>query len=401
MKLYQKVLFIGARGEYQNMPFEILGNGQVGYTIKQVGDPNNYDDVGQTFPAVEYYCLANNGQTWYFAVNDEEVYYCRQLQTEEIVELKTKMEAEDFSIQSFLEGKYKTSLVESGSGILNKAEGRAMKDSREFAKFEYLDFKVDGKSYSVDIFPDGYEEWFETIWIPNNKLTKIFKDSLRLQNREVAKIFETANLWKNIGIICFVAAGLICGTAVILATQVKEIYNQQKEISTAKNSEIVFENIQTQEINKIYSLETESSLTSNRGISLNLTLLNEQNETVSSSIQEFTNTSDEIKQKYSTDFYPDKKEKFKLLVKVNDYGAIGTTENSSSSTETTQNDSEEVEKTDNSPKITISTKLFKDSVIWLNWIFSAIVAILAGIGALVYKVVIERKAWLENPGKTG
>jgi hypothetical protein len=413
MQLYQKVLFVGAKGEYENMPFEVLGNGQVDYTIKQVGNPNNYDDVGGTFPAVEYYCLANNGQTWYFAVSDNEVYYCRQLEKDEIDKLKIEMQAEEFSVQSFLGGKYNTSLVEYGLGKLNKAEGRALKDSREFAEFEYLDFKVGQKSYSIDIFPDNYEEWFETIWVPNNKLTEIFKDSLRLGNHEVGKIFETAKLWKNIGIGCFVVAGLILTVAIILATQTKQIYSQKKEISTAKDSEIIFEDIEIREINKIYTLENEVSLPSNQGISLNLTLLNQKDEVVSSSIQEFTNASGENKQKFNTDFFPDKKEKFKLLVKVNDYGVVGsnTSSSSSSSSSITSSNSDqnnldttsedETEIPDNSPKISITIRLFKDSVMWLGWIFAIIIVILTGIGALVYKIILERKAWLENPRATG
>jgi len=91
MEFHRKVLFVGARGTWQGMPFEILGHGWVKYTVNKVGFWQDQSDVGSTFSTREYYCLANNGQTWYFAVSSEEVYYCRQLSSEEVELLKQKM----------------------------------------------------------------------------------------------------------------------------------------------------------------------------------------------------------------------------------------------------------------------------------------------------------------------
>ncbi len=77
------------------MPFEVLGNGRVNYTIKKVGDLNNGDDVGKTFGTTEYYCLANNGQTWYFAIAQDEVYYCRQI--DPTIDLRSILTSSNFS----------------------------------------------------------------------------------------------------------------------------------------------------------------------------------------------------------------------------------------------------------------------------------------------------------------
>lgn len=414
MSYYQNFLFVGARGEYQNMPFEVLGNGQVDYTIKKAGTLDEQDSVGHTFPAIEYYCLANNGQTWYFAVSDDEVYYCRQLQKDEIDNLKVEMGAETFLVDSFLNNQYKISLVEYGLGKLNKAEGRALKDSREFAEFEYLDFKMGQKSYSIDIFPDNYQEWFETIWIPNNKLSEIFKDSLRLQNPEVKNIFETAKLWRNIGISAFVVAGLVLCVPIGLATQTKQIYDQKKELISLKDSEVIFENIQVYQPNKQHSLQTKIELPTNQGISLNFSLLDQSNQIISSGDQEYLNTTSDNTQTISTDFFPDKKDTFSLLVRVNDYGAVGSSTSSASNSissasssnfaprvvDTVSSATTETATTAIPTKINLSVKVFEGSVGWFGWIFSSIFLILIGVGCLVYNNFLKGKAWLLNPKST-
>ena len=386
MELYQKVLFIGARGEYLDMPFEILGSGQVGYTVKAVGDHNNSDDVGSTFPAVEYYCLANNGQTWYFAVSDNEVYYCRQLDSSQILQLKDEMSAADFTVQGFLNGDYNASLVEYGEGKLNKAEGRAKRDFREFSQFSYLDFKVGQKSYSLDIFPDNYEEWFETIWIPKNQLTTIFKDSLGLDSQQAKEILKLAQTWKKIGIACFIAAGLIILTALILAFQTKKVYEQKSEISTEQNSEIIFENIKIDQVNKMYNLEVETALPANQGISLNFSIVDDKNNVVSISDQEYVNSSAQNNQKVAADFFPDKTQVYKLLIKVNDYGQVGSLNTDTTTTETSSTEN-------NLPDIPITIRVFKDAISITSWAISAILVSLIGVGSLVYKAYLEGKTW--------
>ena len=385
MQLYQKVLFIGARGEYLDMPFEILGSGQVGYTVQTVGDHDNSDDIGSTFPAVEYYCLANNGQTWYFAVSDHEVYYCRQLDATQIQQLKDEMSAPDFTVESFLNGSYNASLVEYGSGKLNKAEGRAKRDFREFSEFSYLDFKVGQKSYSLDIFPDEYQEWFETIWVPKSQLTKIFKDSLGLDSPQAKETLKLAQIWKKIGIACFVAAGLIVLTALILAFQTKKVYEQKNQISSEQNSEIVFENIKIDQANKMYNLEVETALPTNQGISLNFSILDDKDNVVSISDQEYVNSSDQNNQKVSSDFYPDKTEVYKLLIKVNDYGQVGSLSTDTTTTETTTES--------DLPDIPITIRVFKDAISITSWSISAILVSLIGVGCLVYKYNLEGKTW--------
>jgi len=54
MELHRKVLFVGARGKWQGMPFEILGNGWVKYTVNKVGLWQDQSDVGSTFSTREY-----------------------------------------------------------------------------------------------------------------------------------------------------------------------------------------------------------------------------------------------------------------------------------------------------------------------------------------------------------
>lgn len=386
MQLYQKVLFIGARGEYLDMPFEILGSGQVGYTVKQVGNADNYDDIGSTFPAVEYYCLANNGQTWYFAVSDNEVYYCRQLDSAQILQLKAEMSAADFTVQSFLNGDYNASLVEYGEGKLNKAEGRAKRDFREFSQFSYLDFNVGQKSYSLDIFPDNYEEWFETIWISKNQLTTIFKESLGLDSPQAKETLKLAQTWKKIGIFFFISATLIILTAVILAFQTKKVYERKNEISTEQNSEIVFENIKIDQVNKMYNLEVETALPANQGISLNFSIVDDKNNVVSISDQEYVNSSAQNSQKVSSDFFPDKTEVYKVLIKVNDYGQVGSL--------STDNTTAEVAQVENDlPDIPITIRVYKDAVSITGWAISAILVALMGVGCFVYKVILEGKTW--------
>jgi hypothetical protein len=270
------------------------------------------------------------------------------------------------------------------------------------------------KSYSVDIFPDNYQEWFETIWIPNNKLSEIFKESLRLQNPDVKNIFETAKLWKNIGISAFVVAGLVLCVPIGLATQTKQIYDQKKELISLKDSEVIFENIQIYQPNKQHSLQTKIELPRDQGISLNFSLLDQNGQIISSGDQEYLNTTSENTQTISTDFFPDKKDIFSLLVRVNDYGAVGSStssvSNSTSSTSsssvpakvvnTSSNTTTEPTMTTIPTKINLSVKVFEGSVGWFGWIFSSIFLILIGVGCLVYNNILKGKAWLVNPKST-
>ena len=206
MARYSNLLFIGARGHYRDDSFEILGRGDVGYTITEVADPEDRDDIGQTFYAHEYYCLTNRGETWYLNLDDEEVYYVetpspRELQQAGLTQFAEKLDHNfvikpDTPTPSFAEFKDALNLnphlhlVEGGIGRLEGGEGRAAKDNRLWNYFVYFDFHYKYQNYSVDLFPDGSVEWFRLEKMPKQRLPYIFKDTLRLQSRENTKLLR-------------------------------------------------------------------------------------------------------------------------------------------------------------------------------------------------------------------
>ena len=206
MARYSNLLFIGARGEYKDDKFEILGRGDTAHTITEVADPEDYDDIGQTFSSHEYYCLTNRGETWYLSLDDEEVYYVetpspRELQQAGLTQFAEKLQhpfviGPETGTPSFAEFKEELNLnshlhlVEGGIGRLQGGEGRAAKDNRLWNYFVYFDFHYKYQNYSVDLFPDGSVEWFRLEKMSKQKLPYIFKDTLRLQSRENTKLLR-------------------------------------------------------------------------------------------------------------------------------------------------------------------------------------------------------------------
>lgn len=200
MARYSNLLFIGARGHYKDDSFEILGRGDLAHTLTEVADPEDSDDIGQTFYSHEYYCLTNRGETWYLNLDDEEVYYVetpspRELQQAGLTQFAEKLthpflinpQAPTPTFEAFRDTlglSASLHLIEGGVGRLQGGEGRAAKDGRLWNYFIYFDFHYRYQNYSVDLFPDGSVEWFRLQKLPKNKLPYIFKDSLRLQNRE-------------------------------------------------------------------------------------------------------------------------------------------------------------------------------------------------------------------------
>jgi len=410
MYKHKQTLFIGARGNYNKIPFEVVGSGQVDYSIKQVGNPDNFDDIGSTFPAVEYYCIANNKESWYFAVSDDQVYYCKPLDQENIKYLKNIItDNNEFSLDYFTSSN-KLNLVEYGTGKLNKSEGRANNDFRQFANFEYYDFTINGVSYSVDIFPDGTEEWFETVWIPGGKLVDIFKESLRLNNPKVKEYLDLVKTWRNIAILSFVGAFLVFIAPFILESRKTEIYSKTQTFTASIDQEILFSDINIENPKNLHSINSNISILSGNGVSLEFTVLNQNNNQLSTNIQEYTASSDSGEKL----FFPDKKDKLSILVRINDYGKLGMIQNTAN-TEQIQTENNllqeclvlnekypekcsELGKTLESQKasndtITLAIKIYKNAVPWVYFNTSVFICILIGIFCLVMAVETERKIW--------
>ncbi len=314
MAIYKNTLFVGAKGIYKNLPFEVLGSGTVDYVLS-----------GGTYPAVEFYCLANNGQTWYFAVNDEEVYYCRELEKLEIQNLLSSLNPDQNynSIPELLSNSKNVVIEEFGKGKLKKAEGRAKNDVSNFSEFEYYDLKIGSKSYSLDIFPDQKEGWFETIWVSSSELTKIFKQSLRLENKEADSIFGLAKIWQNLAVASIIIALLVLVNLFITNQNTKEIYSSEREINTKPNTQIVFDKFVITKIKKAYTLKIEANLPDDYGVSLNIGFLDNNNQIASSSNQEFFRTGSSNEQVFSNVFYPTQELDYSPVVKINDYSKVG------------------------------------------------------------------------------
>ena len=323
MELHRKVLFVGARGTWQGMPFEILGNGWVKYTVNKVGLWQDQSDVGSTFSTREYYCLANNGQTWYFAVSSDEVYYCRQLSTEEIESLKKTIRFDpNKSLSDNLENNFWVLLEEVGTGLLTKAEGRALPDLRRYNNFVYYDFKVLNKSYSVDIFNDSEAEWFEVVWIPQDKLTEIFADSLRLLNPKSASHLQLAKLWWLVSLASIVALAIVLVFILVQSSQNVKIYDQTLNLPLVIGSEVVFKDIVIDTNSQAYEFTLSSNLPADFGLSLSTTFLDSRKQISSSGNVELVNAPD-FGRTHSNSFYASKQEAYSLIVRLDDFGKVG------------------------------------------------------------------------------
>lgn len=316
MAIYKNTLFVGAKGIYKNLPFEVLGSGTVDYVLSS-----------GTYPAVEFYCLANNGETWYFAVNDEEVYYCRELEKLEIQNLLSTLKLNSnrnySSNLELLSNSNNVVIEEFGKGKLRKAEGRAKNDVSNFSEFEYYDLKIGGKSYSLDIFPDQKEEWFETVWVSGGELTKIFKQSLRLENKEADSIFGLAKIWQILMIGSIIIALFVLINLFITNQNIKEIYSSEREINAKPNTEMTFDKIEISKKNKSHTIKIEADLPNDYGVSLNIGFLDKNNQITSSSNQEFFRTNSSNEQVFSNVFYPTQELYYSPVVKINDYSKVG------------------------------------------------------------------------------
>jgi len=201
---YQNFLFVGSRGEYDGVDFEVLGHGSVDYTLQYTQWAEDSHEVGQEYQTQEYYCLANTGEIWYFSIQSEEVYLCRQLDSEAIKKLE---------VQSLV-------LDESGMGVLNEYKGRALLDYLQYNSFQYFDYSRGSQFYSKDVFEkDGKQEieWFWTTKIDPNKLPEIFRKTLELDNPKIAQLLKQKADWNRLFWVALVSLiGLIIGYIIVV-----------------------------------------------------------------------------------------------------------------------------------------------------------------------------------------
>jgi hypothetical protein len=382
MKMNQKLFFIGAKGEYNNMPFEILGNGQVDYTIKSVNNPEDSDDIGKSFLAIEHYCLANNGQTWYFAISDDEVYYCRQLNETEVFDLKQKINyTENNKETSQKVDLGKANLIESGVGKLKIAEGRAKRDFYDFGTFDYYDFKFENKSYSLDVFLDDKKEWFETIWIPQSQLTTIFLQSLRLDNPKVKSLIESSKIWQNLSIFGAILSILIFFVAIFLNFQKQVIFDQTKQISIQKGSEVAFDSIDIKDKNQLFSIKLSTKLPRDQGINLDIIFLDKNDKLIANTSEEFNSAQENSKTRFENLFYVKDPVFYRPIIKVVDYGKVGEIQ-------------EIPDKNSNSQEqIDLKLEIIKGGIIWQYWLFAIIICLAVSFICYQQKLLLNKKAW--------
>ncbi len=336
MELYRKVLFVGARGKWQGMPFEILGNGLVKYKVTKAGFWQDKSDIGSTFSTREYYCLANNGQTWYFAVSNDEVYYCRQLSVEEVESLKKRIKFNpNRSLADNLENNFWVYLEEVGTGVLTKAEGRALPDLRRYNNFVYYDFKVSGKSYSVDIFNDSEAEWFEVVWIPQEKLTDIFADSLRLFNPKSDYHLQLAKLWRLVALVSSWVLAVIIVFVFVISSENVKIYDQTQNLALVSGSELVFKDIVIDTPNQTYELILKATLPADSGVSMSTIFVDSATQVVSTGNVELAATSG-FERTNSSSFYASKKDVYSLIIRLDDFGKVGVPAEQDNSLSTTK-----------------------------------------------------------------
>ena len=371
----------------------------------KVGDSDNSDDINKTFETIEYYSLANNGQTWYFAIADGEVYYCRRIDPK--IDLKDVLKSFNFSnltpdnFKTFFQFKFNGyRLVEYGLGNLETAEGRALPDARNYNQFKYFDFKYGSKSYSLDIFPDGELEWFETVFIPQKILTNIFEESLRLGNGEVSEILDQASTWKIIAIFAFFSSLLLIIMAFGFSVYKQEIKNDSREFLANKSQEIVYSNFEINNPNQLYTFETKVDLVDGKGVNLDISFLNKEGKPVSTTNQELyryvtTDSEDDDVNKenlsFFTEFFPKQKDTFTPIIKINDYGNVG--QSLSSQSQASCYTLEKTNCVETADKIKMKMILYKGGVIWTQWIGASVLVALVGVLAVLKNKSLRSKAW--------
>ncbi len=271
---YEKYLFIGARGEYHKTRFEVLGHGQVDYIPNYTRYLEDRNELGKVFKTHEYYCLANNGQIWYFAIEAEEVYYCRQLSKEEIADLNQP----------------KLILNEKGKGRMKKYKGRALIDFLNYRTFEYYNYSLANKNYSKDIFDNNYEEWFETKFIAKEELPRIFYNTLRIQNPKKANLVKQSKLNLNLLIIsCIVLIISLFGYPILNRIATKKITESKItfDLSNPNTEYQILANYET-EPNQFYRfrLITEVDKNPSKRINFDSKIVVSENEVTKETIEE-------------------------------------------------------------------------------------------------------------------
>ncbi len=272
-------LFIGARGELNGLEFEVLGWGEVEYKLTYIVWPEDQHEVGQTFHTFEYYCLANNGEIWYFSISGNEIHVHREiLDPDKFPKINTG-------------GLTK---LEGGNGVLIEHEGtRAMKDSWNYKNFEYIDYgSGETTTHSWDKFDNGEIEWFTTQQLSKGQLDKIFDKTIRLEaktNPKLQKKIQAKKSWTQLlilSIIGFVAVSVLAFSMFIFSVATtKTLYDKTIDISSEQNSIIEFTDINLNTGNIKYEFKVEPP--TNKGVNLNLSWLGENGQIINSDNVEF------------------------------------------------------------------------------------------------------------------
>jgi hypothetical protein len=391
---YEKVFFIGARGEYDELEFEILGQGMVDYQVTWIKDPEDQGEVGMVFPAVEHYCLSENGQTWFFNISADELYYCRQLRSEEIKSLGFNLPPKTSSNGSNIFELYKNHLQqkgakfkESGIGKLKETKGRATRDKVDYNTFEYIDYEYQNKDYSIDVFPNGEVEWFESIYIPGNKITDIFRKTLELENAKARGLYGQVRSWKWIAVANLLLAMAMPLFGLYQHLDRELIWEKTETITAIKGQEISFEKFEIPEIGEYYTLEVEAKIPKNSGLNLDFSVLDASGNLEYQGNNEFYHNDSGVGvkaqettiEKETALFYPDKQETRTFRFKVIDFGEASKTPSQ--------------ESIDKIPTVPLTLKIYKggSNIIW--WVLSTFVFAMLTAFALYKRTKLRNSVW--------
>jgi len=174
----------------------------------------------------------------------------------------------------------------------------------------------------VDIFNDSEAEWFEVVWIPQDKLTEIFADSLRLLNPKSASHLQLAKLWWLVSLTSIVALVIVLVFVLVKSSQNVKIYDQTLNLPLVIGSELVFKDIVIDTTNQAYEFTLSSNLPTDFGLSLSTTFLDSRKQISSSGNVELVNAPD-FGRTHSNSFYPSKQEAYSLIVRLDDFGKVG------------------------------------------------------------------------------
>ncbi len=291
-------------------------------------------------------------------------------------------------------------MVEYGAGSLIEAEGRALPDARNYHQFQYYDFKFANKTYSLDIFPDGETEWFETVIIPESQLTKIFEESLRLNNPENQNLLKSSKLWTKIAFGGVLLAVFIIFFVFYLSVFKKEVSRETQEISMQNGQETQFSPLKIPTGNQFYTIEASVVLPEGKGLNLDLGFLDENQVISSNTNQELYNyigsdsEGEDIKKEnlaIYTEFFAQKQTNYTPIIKINDYGDVGQSLSGSSGADCIKQELPDC--VESSEKVRISVILYKGGFIGFYWIFVSVGALV--IAALSYFMAkrARQKTW--------